>query len=307
MIRIDRSRVPEPAVLGRKTEGRSETERAIEHYTVGWDGTSTFSFRRYKEDEVKAQLARLFLGKCAYCESRFAHVSPEDIEHWRPKGSVQQKDGSEKKPGYYWLAATWSNLLPSCVDCNRRRRQLDARNPDHLQSGKESQFPVADEGQRWTRPDQADRNGEQPLLLDPTSPDPADEPSLFLAVAHEGKAVMEEKPPAGTLANARAHATIEVFGLNRSNLVDERTKERLRLEQLIREATKLAQRLDRRSGTTDPEVAEMLAEDRETLVEKLAQIKLERQPESPYLLMKLPLIDGFMATQGRRLTRLGVI
>ena len=27
--------------------------------------------------------------------------------------------------GYWWLAAAWKNLLPSCPPCNQRRRQVE--------------------------------------------------------------------------------------------------------------------------------------------------------------------------------------
>jgi uncharacterized protein (TIGR02646 family) len=304
VIRVDRSRESAPAILGKLTQGKSETDRAIEHYTNGWDGKSTFPFSRYKEDEVKAALERLFHGKCAYCESRFAHVSPEDIEHWRPKGAVQLADGSEAKPGYYWLAASWSNLLPSCIDCNRRRRQIDVRDSSHLQSGKQGQFPVVDETKRWTRHDYL--NGEQPLLLDPTSQEPEDEPGLYLEVVDkDGKAVVGEKPPPGTFANDRARATIEVFGLNRARLEEERREHRLRLQTYLQEARRAAGRLAKLPA--DAMWDEIRAETREILGEKLAQIKHERQPKSPYLLMKIPLIDSFMAEIGPVLRQLGLI
>ena len=102
---------PTSAALSKPfADGKTETARAIEHYTVNWDGKTQYTFSRYKEDEVKDALEELFHGKCAYCESRFAHVAPEDIEHWRPKGGVALANGTIQKPGYYWLAATWSNL-----------------------------------------------------------------------------------------------------------------------------------------------------------------------------------------------------
>ncbi len=49
-------------------------------------------------------LALVFRKKCAYCESRFAHVTPKDIEHFRPKRRSRPSRGPG--PGYYWLAAS---------------------------------------------------------------------------------------------------------------------------------------------------------------------------------------------------------
>lgn len=301
MIFVERSRVAEPASLSRTNDdGKTETDHAIEHYTIGWDGKKAFPFSRYKENEVKAKLEELFDGKCAYCESRFRHVAPEDVEHWRPKGAVQLADGSEKKPGYYWLAATWSNLLPSCIDCNRRRRQVDVGHPEQEQSGKESLFPVGDEILRWTRHDLPD--GETPLLLNPC----VDDPSRYLQVVEvEKKTVVKELQPAGTLENRRAEQTIAVFGLNRTNLVDERDEQRLLLLGFLDEARKYCAHLDRLPA--DPAVDPVRTDIRAMLIGKLAQIKTEIQPRRPYLMMKRPIVDGFMAELGPALRRHGII
>ena len=70
MIRVDRSAASEPGILKKQNQrNESETDRAIQHYTIGWDGEKGFSFSRYKEDAVKNALRDLFSGKCAYCES----------------------------------------------------------------------------------------------------------------------------------------------------------------------------------------------------------------------------------------------
>jgi uncharacterized protein (TIGR02646 family) len=76
----------------------------------------------YKDGAVKAALDAMFHGKCAYCEFMYIGGMPVDIEHFRPKGAVIV-GGKMRKPGYYWLAAKWENLLPSCIDCNRKRDQ----------------------------------------------------------------------------------------------------------------------------------------------------------------------------------------
>ena len=67
-----------------------------------------FTFAAYKADDVREALTRLFRGKCAYCESRYAVTQPMDVEHWRPKGGVEEEDVDGKTrlgPGYPWLAA----------------------------------------------------------------------------------------------------------------------------------------------------------------------------------------------------------
>lgn len=298
MIFVDRTTVGEPAALSRRSQDGSETDRAIAHFTDGPDGNGwngkPFSFSVYKDDEVKDALERLFHGKCAYCESRFAHVSPEDVEHWRPKGAIQLDDGTEQKPGYYWLAATWSNLLPSCIDCNRRRRQVDALDPTSTHSGKESLFPVA--GTRWTRHDQLDLNGEEPFLLDPCT----DDPRQYLEVSYaDKKALVRELQPGGTRANRRARESIRVFGLNRSKLEEVRRENLLNLEGRFEEIRVHLENLPH----LPPERQQQT---RRHVLNKLGELKHERRPQSTYLLMKLPLIDAFMAEVGPILGRLGL-
>lgn len=71
----------------------------------------------YKYTVVEA-LAKLYNYKCAYCE-RSAH-SPI-IDHHRPSGKVIDADPGNQ--GYYWLAYEWTNLIPSCPDCNGTSRK----------------------------------------------------------------------------------------------------------------------------------------------------------------------------------------
>lgn len=61
---------------------------------------------KYQHKEIKAELLKLFRGRCAYCESKYDHVDFGDIEHFRPKVK------------YPLLAIKWTNLLLSCPRCN---------------------------------------------------------------------------------------------------------------------------------------------------------------------------------------------
>ncbi len=295
MIHVDRSDVAEPEALSKtNNDGKTETELAIEHYTDNWDGKTQFKFARYKHDQVKKALDKLFHGKCAYCESNFRHVSPEDIEHWRPKGAVILDNGDEQKPAYYWLAATWTNLLPSCIDCNRKRRQEDVRDTNNAQSGKKNLFPVQDEDHRWTSHDQLNLNGEVPLILDPCE----DEPDDFFSADDE--AVVQEKMPAGTLENARARVSIDVFGLNRKNLVDVR-KEQFNLVLALFKDIELAILNLQHLPDGDAKNAT-----RESLVRKLAELKKHQEPDSTYLLIKKPIIDKYIQNIGPTLQNLNI-
>lgn len=296
MIFVDRTQINEPVTLSKTDRnGKTETERAIEHYTNNWDGQTQYKFSRYKDDHVKEALKKLFHGKCAYCESNFRHISPEDIEHWRPKGAVILKNGDELKPAYYWLAATWSNLLPSCIDCNRLRRQKDVRDDANKTLGKKNFFPVADEGHRWTRHDQVNQNGEEPLILDPCE----DKPDLFLTVDDE--AVVQEKKPDGTLENVRARSSIKVYGLNRKDLVDVRKEQFNLVVALFNDINFFTQLL--------PTLIDDALKDKtqKMLLNKLGELKKHQEPDSTYLLMKKPMIEQFTQNIGPTLQNLGIL
>lgn len=58
---------------------------------------------RYKYDDIKEALKKLYNKKCAFCER-----SSDDlhVEHFRPKTI------------YYWLTYSWDNLLLACPSCN---------------------------------------------------------------------------------------------------------------------------------------------------------------------------------------------
>lgn len=225
---LDRKAVECPPSLAPGGAADQEREAASVHYGVA--GVAAFKFKAYKNADVVAALTTLFNKKCAYCESRFVAVQPMDVEHFRPKLAVE---GDSDHPGYWWLAASWSNLLPACIDCNRRRyNDLYSADEDAERSralaGKKDLFPILGAA-RARKPDDALDN-EEPLLIDPTVRDPQahlgwntvnkDGRALSVAVANVRE--LTEDPHGKT--------SIDVFGLNRPGLVDERTTLLERLE-----------------------------------------------------------------------------
>lgn len=198
-----------------------------------------FSF--YKNDTLVSELQRNFFLKCAYCESSFVHVSPADIEHFRPKSAVKidEKTGKEKvlelKPGYYWLAADWDNLLLSCIDCNRRRNQEDIDGDGETATGKATIFPLADEADRVRDHDtwedmiaKVQQEEKSRLLLNPCVDDPAKHLKFEMRYDDEGQVQ-------GVFAVAlndsqKGQKSINVYGLNRAGLVWARTREALNLQ-----------------------------------------------------------------------------
>jgi hypothetical protein len=94
----------------------------------------------YREDGTASyvidKLNESYHYKCAYCE----RIYKLDVEHYRPKAEVRDEQNQIVQvidnagnminhPGYYWLCYEWSNLLPSCISCNR-------------EGGKVSKFPT---------------------------------------------------------------------------------------------------------------------------------------------------------------------
>ena len=117
--------------------------------------------------------------------------------------------------GYYWLAATWENLLAGCYYCNtvRRMEQVDG---NRRSSGKGTRFPLEDETTRAEGP--GDERRERPLLLHPYH----DEPAQHLEFVEDG--VVRARRDANNIPSRRGNETIELLGLNRRGLPERRRK-----------------------------------------------------------------------------------
>lgn len=217
MIRRHDSASLAPVCLGDDPATRAAKERvkAAAHYATVPPPTKAYPFEVYKDDAVKAALAELFAEKCAYCEFRL-DGAPFDIEHYRPKGGVVEDDGSESG-GYWWLASTWSNLLPACQDCNRARYHA-LPSGGEVKFGKENMFPLLGTP-RATCP--GGEAGEHPALLNPTIDDPREHYVFRIEPqpdGSDGSIAAARIQPDGT-ADPRALGTNRVVGLNRPRLV----------------------------------------------------------------------------------------
>jgi uncharacterized protein (TIGR02646 family) len=166
---------------------------------------------------AQAALRVMFLDKCAYCEDRFgSNVDPE-VEHFRPKAAVEVNGASGKPtdcaPGYYWLATRWENLTLSCPVCNKKQRRAVHDGAVSL-CGKGCRFPLEDEAKRAKGP--GDELYESPLLLEPSMSDV----ERYFTFEEDGRVypskILNERE------RQRAEKTIEVFGLNRATLCEER-------------------------------------------------------------------------------------
>lgn len=199
MIRIERP-ADAPAVLNRR--GIEQRDRHIAdfeaHSAAYRSGARTFKFRAsiYGHRTVKNRLKRMQNGKCAFCEARVPHVAHGDVEHFRPKAGYKQSPADDlTRPGYYWLAYDWHNLLFSCQICNQRH--------------KSSLFPLVDNDAR-ARVHTDDPNAEAPLFIDPAREDPAG----YVGFRREYAIAIDR--------DGRGEATIAGLGLNRPELLEAR-------------------------------------------------------------------------------------
>ena len=152
-----------------------------------------FNDKIYAHDSVKNALEKAQPCKCCYCESKYRGTSPGEVEHFRPKGAVQQERGGRKEyPGYYWLAYRWENLLVSCRSCNTSKGAL---------------FPLSDPKDR-AHSHQDDLDAERPLLIDPASEDPRQH------IRFRGSAI---EP-----LTERGRETIHILDLRRPALMEDR-------------------------------------------------------------------------------------
>ena len=325
MIHVDREKTPFPKSLG--TTGVKERKKALAHYKNADSSTKAYPFKAYKGDDVKLALDRLFHGKCAYCEAVYASVQPMDVEHWRPKGEIKfiDENGTKKslKPGYYWLAAEWSNLLPSCIDCNRQRNQYDIvppsdavaitstgiRTPEEdpnqarplpserdlilekIGRGKKNLFPVLDDAY-IRNPEDFKKESETVLILHPCE----DHPEEFLqfvegAIVRPLPANVLENPPANQ--EEKALCSIEVYGLNRSRLVYQREEHLLEIkahlytvEQLMKFFDTIQTRKTKRNTKLRQIATDLLEHEMNTL-------RRYCRPERPFALMARQVIDDF--------------
>jgi hypothetical protein len=204
---------------------------------------------------------------------------------------VIDKDGRERT-GYYWLAAEWSNLLPSCIDCNRERYHEDALTQNSVLLGKANYFPIKDENKRATIPD--GEAHEDPLLLNPC----IDYPDRLLRFGKDGfvRPVVESTGQ----TNEKAAISIHVYGLNRGELVRSRREIIRLLEQrmyTITQSVLLLDEVETNQKFQDLHDIHDLLED--LLGHELAWLDQFADPDKPFSLMARQLIDEFMGTLTR--------
>jgi len=265
----DRSTVAAPKSLTAPSgAGKSELKKARKHYGAQKDGAQkdSYPFSSYKGKDVVEQLELLFGKKCAYCETKYAAGGPLHVEHHRPKAGVT---GDASHRGYWWLASDWTNLLPSCTDCNCERWQrtvedapefADELRPDAFLYGKGNRFPLI--GPYRAKGPRSKYQNEDALLIDPTRRDPE---------LHIGWAIIKDRSFATPLwdktrgvADPYGLFSVRIYGLNRPDLIDARTEIlgdiRLRVNRLRK---RIAQATSMTTEDLEEATADLIGEIRE--------------------------------------------
>ncbi len=159
----------------------------------------------------RAKLEEQFNEKCAYCETKYKSTSDTWIEHYRPKSE------------YYWLAYEWSNLIPTCTKCNRKKNNY---------------FPLIDETNRVKKPplsngqldtsackaDAAILLNEHAFVLHPKIDNPEEYLDFQIDENCEGIKIIGIDDIEHDMYEGRGDATIEICDLNRRDLKIDRYK-----------------------------------------------------------------------------------
>lgn len=280
MIRRTRPKGPKELLLPAAEVDRERTE-AITFYTATVKSKEGYKFKIYRQQYVKDAIEAIFFKKCAYCETYYASAVPVDVEHFRPKSAV--KVGKEKKTGYYWLASEWTNLLPSCVLCNRSKT-YPMSNTKKVTMGKMNFFPIEDESKRATKP--GEEINEKPLLVHPID----DEPSEHLEFTKDGivRAALDKK---GNPSN-RGEISIKIYALSRPELVERRSNHASKILAQI-ERVKEAEKF-MRDYENDPRFEAALRRELAALAEYL-------EPKQEYSALARTLAENFINEMKARL------
>jgi uncharacterized protein (TIGR02646 family) len=287
--RVDRAATPQ-SLDGPDSPGAKELTAATAFFKARAPAGS-FAFKAYKGADVREAMRDMFRRKCAYCETFYAPAMPDDVEHYRPKAAYVDR-GKPHKPGYWWLAMEWTNLLPSCADCNRARSQEIVGLERRLTAGKANQFPLGTGSRRGTPTTGIAR--EKPLLLDPTRDDPA-EHLEFLPDGNVRARLVDG------VESKRGVATIDVVALRRRDLVDARKAA------AVATAAAMAHVVDTlddiatftaMKGIPKRRRAALLADLRDRLTRTLQELEAKAGAETPYSAVAEGMIAEFKAERG---------
>jgi len=128
MREIDKRALSVPICLNSdKVKKAFDVNIVAKQFVASSDSYKCISRTKDKEEneqrKLLTHLKSIYHNKCAYCETSLLDTYPH-IEHFRPKDT------------YYWLAYSWSNLLPVCPVCNSHKsNNFDTYNTKITYSG----------------------------------------------------------------------------------------------------------------------------------------------------------------------------
>lgn len=257
MIKVDRIECPDILKTGLdpESEGEWESKDAISFFSIvanhqlpykrmGASGVRIKdSFTVYANKQVRKQLKKMFHGKCAYCESKITSIYSGDIEHFRPKGGYGENNPLTK-PGYYWLAADWNNLLFACPFCNQTNTHEVMENKTIIEviQGKLNQFPLLTETHRlnfshgnlfFTDPHNYkiafDLEETERLLLKPCT-----DIEIEKHFEYDENGIIRPSIGLNNFEETRAKTSIRVYALQRIGLVQSREEKVIQIKAQIR-------------------------------------------------------------------------
>jgi hypothetical protein len=157
----------------------------------------------WRDPRIHQWLLDQFHNKCWYSEAADC-VSPDHVDHFRPKGRVKQELGGTTAEGYWWLAFDWRNY----------------RICGHLLNSKKGDlFPIS-EGERCKPGNEVSLRLEAPILIDPIS----DQARLISFDIDEDGCVAVLAAKSTAAEEARVEKTIEILGLNARDKLNKKRK-----------------------------------------------------------------------------------
>lgn len=192
MIRVYKGEAPEYL----HSDVVTEEKKRLQMIAEGQKSQERLHFDPAMLRPVRGSLHKLFSYKCAYCESSTSLTGDGLIDNFRPKAGARGLDSRFSPRHYWWLAYDWDNLLLSCEICSEKYKR--------------DFFPVEDGAERaavGTTGEELFR--EKALLIDPCR----DQPEQHLLFQSDGTVEALSK---------KGKVTIEILGLNRTELVQRR-------------------------------------------------------------------------------------
>lgn len=263
MIHVDTRRLGRLLPSGWRQKA-AEAQRDLDLATTPKQRAEILKKKRHWADLSK-MLREASGDKCWYSESR-ERASRMDIDHFRPKGTVLESNGTTR-PGYPFLAYDFRNYRLSAQLMNQRSRAQGRGRGKHQQFPLQSDSPSAE--------DTAGIAAEKPLLLDPTVPrDPR-----LLTFDEEGRAKPSVSQARDRVGRERAERTVDVLWLDRPELGDGRKAAWAEAHGRIVRAERLKRNALRLTAEGDPAEAE---EEWEHFRDELGRLRKALAPTSEF-------------------------